>query len=523
MTVVLHRYVLVDQQPKVCPRRVGAFSWAAEALNIKIRIQIITIMIIQFVDRESELETLNSLINNQQATLVLLYGRRRVGKTRLIREFLKNKNNLYFYVPNAEEKTILSEFSRAVENEFFPGFTFANFNSFMEYLTKKSAEGTIIAIDEFQRLTNIDGALSTLQKFWDEKLSTTTCYLIFSGSSIGAIRKVALSGNAPLYGRRTATLKIEPLNYTALFKWFKKYSAEELVKIYASFGGTPAYLQHVNEKLNAEENITEKILSKNSPLHDEPEMLLMEEIRTPQRYMDILAAIASGKNTLSEIANTTGLNRENTTVYLKTLEILDLIERITPVTEHDAKRGLYKIRDHFFSFWFRFIRPNKRQIELELEKNIWQAIKEDFNRYLGHVFEDICNEILADMAKKENTPIHPDKIGRWWQKETEIDLLGLERKSGKALAIETKWSNLNYHETKQLLSKLETKTQQIKEAKQITLGLIAKKIDEKERLRNEGFFILDLQDIKETQNTQHTLNNTQQHSPTTKSPKNNTH
>ncbi|MBS7644252.1 ATP-binding protein [Candidatus Bathyarchaeota archaeon] len=156
----------------------------------------------------------------------------------------------------------------------------------------------------------------------------------------------------PLYGRRTATLKIEPIKFLDLFKWFKKYSAEELVMIYGSFGGTPAYLEYVDENLSVEENIVEKILSKCSPLHDEPEMLLMEEIRAPQRYMDILSAISVGKNTVSEIADRTGLSRENTTTYLKTLEILDLIERVTPVTEPETKRGLYRIKDPFLASGF---------------------------------------------------------------------------------------------------------------------------------------------------------------------------
>jgi uncharacterized protein len=455
------------------------------------------IMTLKFIDRKTELETLTSLVDMKQAALVLLYGRRRVGKTRLIREFLKDKSSLYFYVPNAEEKTILSELSKAVENEFFAGFKFADFGSFMEYLAKKSEDGMIIAIDEFQRLMNIDGAVSLLQKFWDEKLSVAKCYLIFSGSSIGAIRKVALSGNAPLYGRRTATLKIEPLKFLDLFNWFEKYSAEDLVKIYGSFGGTPAYLEHVNEKMSVEENIVLKILSKSSPLHDEPEMLLMEEIRTPQRYMDILTAVALGKNTLSEISDASGLNRESTTVYLKTLEILDLIERITPVTDQDAKRGLYHLRDQFFSFWFRFVRPNKRQIELELENNVWQGVREEFNRYLGHVFEDVCQEVLVDMAKKNCLPIRVNKIGRWWWKETEIDILGLDTRNGKALALEVKWSNIDYREAQRLISELTTKTRQVKDANEITLGLMAKRIEEKEKIRREGFLALDLQDISE--------------------------
>src|SRR3990172_5327334 len=365
----------------------------------------------------------------------------------------------------------------------------------MEYLVKKSGDGTIVAIDEFQRLTNIDGAMSLFQKYWDEKLSLSKSFLIFSGSSIGAIRRVALSGNAPLYGRRTATLKVEPLRYLDLFSWFKKYSAEELVKIYGSFGGTPAYLEHVDENLSVENNIVGKILSKRSPLYDEPEMLLMEEIRAPQRYMDILAAIALGKNTLSEIADTTGLNRENTTTYLKTLEILDLIERIVPVTECKEKKGLYHMQDQFFSFWFRFVRPNRRQIELEIEATVWEGFKEDFNRYLGHVFEDVCGEILVEMAKTNRLPIRADNVGKWWWKETEIDLLALDTKSRKTLAVEVKWSDLRYHKAKKMLADLVAKAQQIRESKENTLGLMAKKIEDKEKIRGEGFMVIDLQDI----------------------------
>ncbi len=452
-------------------------------------------MVIQFIDRKNELRTLTNILDSKQAALVVLYGRRRVGKTRLVREFLNNKPSLYFYIQNAEEKTILSELSKVVESEFFPGFSFTSFSAFLQYLTKKSAEGVIIAIDEFQRLTNIDGAISQLQKFWDEKLSITPSYFILSGSSIGAIRKVALSGNAPLYGRRTATLDLEPLKFLDLFEWFPNCPAEELVKFYASFGGTPAYLEHVDKKLTAEENIIQQILNKNSALHDEPEMLLLEEIRTPQRYLDILTAIAQGRSTLSEIANSTGLNRESSIVYLRTLEILDLIQRITPVTEQDAKKGLYHMKDQFFHFWFRFVRPNKTQIELELERNLWNSLNEDFNCYLGHVFEDICTEVLVGMARNGALPINVDKIGRWWWKDNEIDILGLETKSGKALAIEAKWSQVDYREAKRYLFELTAKTQHVQTAKQVIVGLMAKQIEEKERLRHEGFFIWDLTDI----------------------------
>lgn len=454
-------------------------------------------MTLQFIDRHSELEALNRLLEEKRTALVLLYGRRRVGKTRLVQEFMKDKRDLYFYVPNAEEKTILAEFSRVVKDEFFEGFRFTDFGSFMEYLAKKCEDGVIVAVDEFQRLTNVDGAMSILQKYWDEKLSKARCFLILSGSSIGAIRRVALSGDAPLYGRRTATLKIKPLEYLDLFEWFRKYSAEELVKVYGSFGGTPAYLEHVDENMSVEENIVDKILSKRSPLHDEPEMLLMEEIRVPHRYMDILSAIALGKNAISEIADAAGLSRENATTYLKTLEILDLIERVTPVTEPEAKRGLYKIRDPFFSFWFGFVRPNKRQLELGLEKNVWEGVRGEFNGHLGRVFEDVCCEILVNMAKRNLLPIDVEKIGKWWRKDTEIDLLSLERKGKRALAVEAKWTELGYQEAKRLLSELAAKAQQIHDVKECIVGIIAKKIQNKEKIRNEGFIAIDIQDISD--------------------------
>lgn len=428
-----------------------------------------------------------------RAALVLLYGRRRVGKTRLVQEFMKGKRGLYFYVPNAEEKMILAEFSRVVEDEFFKGFRFSDFASFMEYLSEKCRFLDVIVFDEFQRLVNVDGAISMVQRYWDERLSRGRCLLILSGSSVGAIQKVALRGDAPLYGRRALTLKIEPLGYLDLLEWFQRYSPEELVWVYACFGGTPAYLEHVDEGKSVEENIVENILSKRSPLHDEPEMLLLEEVRAPQRYMDILSAISRGKNTVSEIADATGLSRENTTTYLKTLEVLDLIERVTPVTEPDAKRGLYRIKDPFFTFWFGFVRPNKRQLELGLERNVWQNIKEEFKAHLGRVFEDICLEALTEMAKMGRLPIQVSKVGKWWWKGVEIDIVGLMGR--KALAIEAKWAELNYQEAKKLLSQLNQKAQYLHNVEDLTLGVIAKKVGDKQKIRDEGFIALDLQDI----------------------------
>jgi len=453
-------------------------------------------VIVTFVNRVEELRALERILKDEKPALVLLYGRRRIGKTRLVQEFLRGKRGLYFYVPNAEERTILNELSRVVEDEFFEGFRFLDFSSFMEYLAGKCREEVVVAIDEFQRLTNIPGAISIAQRYWDEKLSKARCCLVLSGSSMGAIRGVALSGNAPLYGRRTAAFKIEPLRYLHLYEWFRRYSDEELVKIYGAFGGTPAYLERVDESLRPEENIVQKILDKRSPLHDEPEMLLMEELRVPQRYMDILTAIAAGKTALSEIADAAGLSRENVTTYLKTLEVLDLIDRITPATEPEAKRGLYKVRDPFFNFWFRFVRPNRRELEFGLEREVWQGIRREFDQYLGWVFEEVSHQTLVEMAKRKLLPMAVQRVGRWWWKETEIDVLALGVGDGDGLVFEVKWSDLDYREAMAILSGLSRRAAQVPGIRQPVLGIIAKRIVEKERIRAEGFMALDLPDIR---------------------------
>jgi len=449
-----------------------------------------------FIDRESEIKLLEQLHKKEAASLVLLYGRRRIGKTRLIQEFMKHAEGIYFYTPNSEEKTILTELSRAVEDEFFKGFRFTDFTAFLSYIERKCQEGAVIAIDEFQRLSNIDGAISLIQRRWDEKLSTGKGLIILSGSSIGATHRLALRGDAPLHGRRTATIKLEPLKYLDLEKWFRNYPAEELVRIYGSFGGTPAYLEYIDHEVGVDANIVANILAKNSPLHDEPETLLMGELRSPQRYMDILSTLAQGRNTITDIANSTGINRENVSTYLSTLGTLDLVERITPVTAPRAKKGLYAIRDPFFRFWFRFVRPNKRQLELGLENNVWESAKEEFNQHLGYIFEDICVAVITAMGKKGMLPLRIDRIGRWWMKDAEIDILVLEKRGG-ALAVEAKWSEVSYREGKRLLSALSKKATQVPDIEEPTLGVIAKKLEEKEKLREEGFWVLDLDDFKD--------------------------
>jgi AAA+ ATPase superfamily predicted ATPase len=450
-------------------------------------------MIVTFVNRKEELSILNTLFESGKAHLVVVYGRRRVGKTRLLFEFLKEKSGLYFYVSRGGEEIVLSEFSKAVEQEFFRGFKFHDFRSFLEYLSKKFEERTVVVIDEFQRLSELEGAISLVQKFWDEKFSNQKTMLVLSGSSIGTIKKVALRGDAPLYGRRTSTIELKPLKFTNLREWFSKTTSEDLVKIYAAFGGTPAYLEKIDEIKAPEENIVNLILNKNGALHDEPEYLLLEELRVPNHYMDILTAISLGKCYLSEISDFTKIKRENLTTYLNSLENLDLISREYPVLV-EKKKSRYVITDPFFKFWFRFVNPNKTTLELGLEEKVWSNMKEDFNTYLGNVFEEISKEYIVSGIKSGKMEIDADVVGRWQYEEKEIDIVTYSSRERRGILFEVKWKELSYNDARSIISNLIERGNQIRiERKEY--GIIAKKILDKGRLRKEGYVALDLEDI----------------------------
>jgi AAA+ ATPase superfamily predicted ATPase len=448
----------------------------------------------RFVDRREELEFLEEVVSRGAAQLVLVYGRRRVGKTRLLLEFLRGRKGLYFYVPRGGAETVLAELSRSVEGEFFKGFRFPSFPAFLEYLAGKLEQGYVVVLDEFQRLAEVEGALSLLQRYWDERFSRGRGVLVLSGSAIGAVHRVALRGDAPLYGRRTAVLKLEPLGFGGLAEWFTRYSVVDLVKVYGVFGGTPAYLELVDESLSPEENAVRLVLSKRGPLHEEPEFLLMEEFRAPERYMDILSAVAQGKSSLSEIAGHTGLRRENLTTYLASLELLGLIGKETPLLGRARPR--YFIPDPFFAFWFRYVRPNMAYLEAGLEREVWASVSGDFDAYLGAVFEVVARELLVDLARGGELGFKPDKVGRWWSRGEEVDLVLYSSTEDKALCFEVKWSDLTQSEAERELRKLIEKARDIA-AGEKAYGLVARRLQGKEALRSKCFYAYDAEDMQQ--------------------------
>ncbi|HLD57650.1 MAG TPA: ATP-binding protein [archaeon] len=457
-------------------------------------------MIIQFVDRDYELDFLNKKFRSKEAEFVPIYGRRRVGKTELILEFIKDKPAVYFLSSLIEDKENLKKISELL-GDFFNDTAlklnqFSDWGSVFLYLSEKAkTKRFIFVIDEFPYLARIKKGISSIfQAGWDQHMKSSNVFLILCGSSIGMMYKEVLAYKAPLYGRRTGQIELKSMLFKDAVEFFPNYSFEDKIRAYALLGGIPAYLKTFDSKISIDKNI-ENMLNKSHVLFNEPEILVKEELREPSKYMAILKAIAFGKTKVNEISNYTEIERTTLFKYLNVLEELGFIEKQLPVTEknpHKSKKGLYFLKDEFFSFWFKFIFPFKSEIEIGEADKVIKKIGEGLNQHIGYGFENICRQIIWDLK-----PIGFTKSGRWWDKDKEIDIVCLEEQKKEALFIECKWSSLKEGDARKVLEGLKEKSKSVdwKRAKE-NFGLIGKKILGKENLKKDGFFVWDLEDLE---------------------------
>jgi len=402
-----------------------------------------------FYDRKQEIKLLKEeFANLQSGKMFVVYGRRRVGKTELIRQFIKSipKNKMYFYVDLVEKQGILDSLSKSVQEQLGETRKFADFNDFLDFIALKSKNGFVLVIDEFQRFLEVSPQFITqLQNHWDQKLKVNKIMLILVGSSIGMIQKITNSKAGALYGRATR-IKISPFKYGDFRLMFKELSEEERIITYAVFGGTPYYLEKV-KKVNGDIHlkIFELLLKKSAELFEEPKNLLeYENVRIHAKYNSILQAASVGKENVKEIADFTGIDTNTLPAYIKRLdELLELLERKDPVLGKE-RLGRYGLKDNFFNFWYKFIFPNQTALNLGNIKIVDDNIKENLNAHVGRVFEGICKELFITYINKEisSYTIDFENIGNWWNRTgEEIDIVGYNHKTRRILVGEVKWTN----------------------------------------------------------------------------------
>ena len=380
---------------------------------------------IPFYDRKAELSALEEAVSSNRAELIILYGRRRVGKTALSRKLLEQHPGAYVYVGSSSVREFLTNASRAM------GRTFTSLDDFLEYVFLEfGRENKILVLDEYQRISK---KLSPrIQYHWDASARKSWVKLILLGSTIGMIeRDISYAG--PLYGRATRVIRLNGFDYETVREIFGEKGEEEIIKIYSILGGTPHYLMLYERTKTIEENIRNMFLSPGAPLYEEVERLLSTELRDSSRYLEILEAISTGKTTLKEISDYTSLERSQLKKYLLILEKLTLIEREASIIEKGIPR--YKFRDNFFNFYMRFIHPNVPFIELRQEEYVLNNIIKELQQYVGRIFEKIC---LSVLSKK----FHGYKVGAYWDREgNEVDAVAVSE--GKAIFFECKMGKID--------------------------------------------------------------------------------
>ena len=457
-----------------------------------------------FVDRQRELQFLEEHYKTGKAELVVIYGRRRVGKTELTVKFSENKPHIYFLADRRPEKQLIEELKQRMslylQDESFAKLAIADWVELFNEFTKWSKNTrTVIAIDEFPELIEANQAVpSMFQKIWDQNLKDTSTMLILLGSSVAMMETEVLNYKSPLYGRRTGQWKVEPLKIHQIKPFFPSSNLETLVHVYACVGGVPAYLQKFDLKIGFWENVGQKILSKGEFLYEEAEFLLREELREPRNYAAILKAIAQEAQTYGEILNKTGVDKSMLSKYTSTLEDLGFIRRIHPVgAAPKSRKSQYVIGDNYLNFWFRYVFPNKTELEIGNTRTVLDKIRRDYGVYLGRVFEQVAAELLLEKQARGKLPFSFGSVGKWWFKDSEIDLVALDEEKQAVTFIETKWSDLEALDCQRILHNLRVKAQHFKwKHKKANYAVIAKHITDKEALTKKGQLLFDLEDFE---------------------------
>ena len=469
-----------------------------------IYIMITKIIIMNFYNREKELAVM-TLLDKSKPSFLVITGKRRVGKTELIKQFSRDRQALYFFVDSNKSIDILmDEFDRLLREEMgLPDYiNVKEPENFLKFITSYDRD-IVIAIDEFQRFLKIYPSFITqLQRYWDMKADNCRVFLIVSGSSIGMIRKIFIEAQAPLFKRADNILTLRPFTVRETFTMLDGMGIKDLqekLNLYFLFGGT-VYYYRLFEKYQCTgflDTLEKLVFSEFAPLKDEVRDILIEEFgKEHSTYYEIISAISQGKCSMSEISEMTHVSSSSLSPYFYDLtDLLGIVEYRIPVTDSPkkSKKGRYFLKDNFFRLYGRFIYPALSQYMSENYEPIMEKVLQEWQSYTGKLFEDMLRELITENIISE----YPD-IGSWWNRRgDEVDILAINREKRKGLAVEIKNKELTGNESRHILSLTADKVKLVREMSgmDVRIGIAARKIEDRESLEKEGFFVWELEDF----------------------------
>ncbi|NJE00578.1 ATP-binding protein [Thermococcus sp. JdF3] len=458
-----------------------------------------------FYDRERELEKLNEVYSFPGSSFLVIYGRRRVGKTALVREFLKDKSGLYLFVGEKDEALLLEEYSREVKerlSDYLPSYVRLDFKSLeelVEFLLEFSRERKLVVVfDEFQNFRTVKPSFfSSLQRLWDEKKDGSNLMLIAVGSYVGMIKRIFMERKEPLFGRADEWIRLKPFDFWTAWGFVRSLvdiNPRDFVGLYSALGGMPRYLLYVPRYYSGDsvETLWRLFFDEFAPLREEGlNVLKLEFGRFYRAYFSILEAVSLGYVTPKEISDKTGMKLLTVGKYLSELtNHYEYLTREVPVTENPLKtrKVAYRVSDEFFNFWFRFIYHNYTALEEDPER-VFERFKSEFPAFVGGTYERIAREFV----KKLDPGFKPERVGRWWHKGEEIDVVAYDREN--IALFEVKWRDLSPKDARRVLKALKRKAKLLPLRGNYRFGIIARELESKEELREEGYLAFDLDDV----------------------------
>jgi AAA+ ATPase superfamily predicted ATPase len=415
-----------------------------------------------FVDREMELNLLNDLYQRRGSQFLVLYGRRRIGKTRLLNHWLSSleeskgtstkRDPLYWMATQTSATNQLRSFSQALFQFLNPGarveptFRYASWEAAFDEVQRASAqERLILVLDEFTYIMQADPEIpSLIQKAWDHQFREhSNVFLILTGSLAGMIQRHVLDYQAPLYGRATGKIRLQQLSFGALAELFPHYRTEQRVVVYAITGGVPGYLELFDDHLTVPENLRQRVVTPANIMLGDAVFLLHEQLEEPRNYMAIIEAIAAGYHALSEVARMAGISRTNIVKYLSVLQELGYVERQVPATvrrPERSRKGRYVIVDPYLRFYYRFLAPNLGFIERGMVDQAVSLMQDHLIDFIGtHTFEELCRDWIAVQADRGLLPFLPERVGSHWSRRAQVDVVGINWRTKDILLGECKW------------------------------------------------------------------------------------
>lgn len=423
-----------------------------------------------FIGRENEMRFLEEQYNKDKS-MVIIYGRRRIGKTTLIKEFIKNKKAIYFLATeesiNENRKNFQNTIFQITKNNFYSKSNEINWESLFDFVKD---EKWIIVIDEYQYLAMTDKSFtSKIQKIWDEFLKNKNVMLILSGSLTNMMYSETLDSSSPIYGRRTGQIKLQELPFKDYKQFFYNKQLSEIIEFYSVTGGVPKYIESFDLEKSLTQNIKDNIINVNSYLYEEPIFLLSKEVKEIGSFFSIIKSISFGNHKLSKISSNIGIKQSSLIYYINVLQDLDIVERQVPITEKNpqkSKKGLYFIKDKFINFWFNFVYPYRNFIEMNNKDFVLKKIESNLiDNHVSFVYEDICRKKILDLSANNFFNKDIVKVGCFWNNDFELDILGVDIKQEPVLFGECKYQKNKVG--KEILNKLIYKAEKISSSEKI--------------------------------------------------------